>query len=256
MGNRKLQSKKILLYVILLSCIPLGLWIFNLVRTVEVQTQFKYIKDFGIQMPVNYKVHGIDVSKFQGAINWRAVKQTQVDGIQIKFAFIKATEGVTITDTRFKRNWEEAKKNHIIRGAYHFFYSTRDPLLQAKNFKNKVTLESGDLAPVLDIEVHNNKSAAHIQKMAKIWLDEMEATYGVKPIIYTSVHFYEKYLGSDFDRYPLWIAHYYQEERPRIQRDWIIWQHSDRGRLPGISTTVDFNVLRGDMKDLMKLCIP
>lgn len=218
--------------------------------------KFVRYQEFGIDIPVNYKIHGIDVSKFQKEINWQAVKQMRVQKIRISFAFIKATEGITRQDPSFKDNWEKAGKAGIIRGAYHFFYATRNPIRQAINFNNVVTLQSGDLPPVLDIETTNNLPASVIRSTAKIWLEEMERVYKVKPIIYTNIHFYETYLGDEFDGYPLWIAHYYQKERPRSVRNWKFWQHSDIGRVNGIRTTVDFNVFKGDSTDLAKLCLP
>jgi len=217
---------------------------------------FVRYEEFGIDMPVNYAIHGIDVSKFQKEINWDAVQQMQVDKIRISFAFIKATEGITRQDAAFKRNWQKAGEAGLIRGAYHFFYATRDPLKQAVNFKNVVQLTSGDLPPVLDIETHNNQPPAVIRSTAKIWLEELENAYGIKPIIYTNLKFYNTYLGDEFNDYPLWIAHYYQKERPRVDREWVFWQHSDIGRVNGIKTIVDFNVFRGDSAALMKMCLP
>lgn len=217
---------------------------------------FVRYEEFGIDMPVNYSIHGIDVSKFQRDINWEAVKQMQVDKIRISFAFIKATEGITRQDAAFKRNWKKAGDAGLIRGAYHFFYATRDPIKQSVNFRNVVQLTSGDLPPVLDIEMHNNQPAAVIRSTARIWLEEMEKAYGIKPIIYTNLKFYNTYLGDEFNDYPLWIAHYYQKERPRVNREWLFWQHSDIGRVNGIKTIVDFNVFRGDSAALMKLCLP
>ncbi|WP_343667390.1 glycoside hydrolase family 25 protein [Chitinophaga sp.] len=217
---------------------------------------FVRYEEFGIDMPVDYEIHGIDVSKFQKNINWEAVEQMQVENIHISFAFIKATEGITRQDANFKQNWSRAKRAGVVRGAYHFFYATRDPLKQAINFQNIVQLEPGDLPPVLDIEVSNNQPAAVIRSTARVWLEEMEKAYGVKPIIYTNVHFYETYLGDEFDDYPLWVAHYYQKKKPASARNWLFWQHNDGGRVNGINTTVDFNVFRGDSLAFSKLLIP
>ncbi|HEY8957878.1 glycoside hydrolase family 25 protein [Chitinophaga sp.] len=249
-----MKSIRIRLLLIFLTVLATAAYLWW--RGLEKQVKFVRYEEFGIDMPVNYKIHGIDVSKFQKDINWAAVKQMQVDKIRISFAFIKATEGITRQDAAFKQNWDRAGKAGLIRGAYHFFYATRDPLKQAINFHNVADLQSGDLPPVLDIETSNNQPAAVIRSTAKIWLEEMEKVYKVKPIIYTNIHFYETYLGSEFDRYPLWIAHYYQKERPRSDRAWLFWQHSDIGRVNGIRTTVDFNVFKGDSTDLAKLCIP
>lgn len=248
---KSIRIRLLLIFLAILAAAAYLWW-----RGLEKQVKFVRYEEFGIDMPVNYKIHGIDVSKFQKDINWAAVKQMQVDKIRISFAFIKATEGITRQDAAFKQNWDRAGKVGLIRGAYHFFYATRDPLKQAINFHNVADLQSGDLPPVLDIETSNNQPAAVIRSTAKIWLEEMEKVYKVKPIIYTNIHFYETYLGSEFDRYPLWIAHYYQKERPRSDRVWLFWQHSDIGRVNGIRTTVDFNVFKGDSTDLAKLCIP
>lgn len=247
------KAWRALLALLFLAIITFAGWLWWLQR--EDALNFVRYEEFGIDMPVNYSIHGIDVSKFQKNINWSAVEQMQVDKIHISFAFIKATEGITRQDANFKQNWQRAKKAGIIRGAYHFFYSTRDPFKQVINFQNVVQLEPGDLPPVLDIEVHNNQPPAQIRSTARIWLEEMEKAYGIKPIIYTNIHFYETYLGEEFDDYPLWVAHYYQKERPSTKKSWLFWQHSDMGRVNGISTTVDFNVFRGDSLALRKLCI-
>lgn len=251
---RKKKPGRLLLILMLAAVAAAAAWIWWQQR--QEALNFVRYEEFGIDMPVNYSMHGIDVSKFQREINWEAVKQMQVDKIRISFTFIKATEGITRQDAAFKNNWQKAGKAGLVRGAYHFFYSTRDPIKQAINFRNVVQLESGDLPPVLDIEMHNNQPAAVIRSTAKIWLEEMEKAYGIKPIIYTNLKFYNTYLGDEFNEYPLWIAHYYQKERPRVNREWLFWQHSDIGRVNGIKTIVDFNVFRGDSAALMKLCLP
>jgi lysozyme len=248
------KAGRLLLVLILIAAVTGLAWLWWQQR--QEALNFVRYEEFGIDMPVNYAIHGIDVSKFQRDINWEAVRQMQVAKIRISFAFIKATEGITRQDAVFKRNWQKAGQAGLIRGAYHFFYATRDPIQQAINFRNVVRLESGDLPPVLDIEMHNNQPPAVIRSTAKIWLEEMEKAYGIKPIIYTNLKFYNTYLGDEFDDYPLWIAHYYQKERPRVNREWLFWQHSDIGRVNGIKTIVDFNVFKGDSAALMKLCLP
>src|SRR5688572_22148084 len=134
----------------------------------------------------------------------------------------------------------------MIRGAYHFFIGSKDGKKQAENFIDKVELAPGDLPPVLDIEQLNGATTADIKREAKEWLKVVENHFQVKPIIYTNVDFYTRHLGIEFDGYPLWIAHYYQPEQPRISRAWVFWQHSDEGRVNGIVSKVDFNVFNGD----------
>jgi lysozyme len=109
-----------------------------------------------------------------------------------------------------------------------------------------VDLEEGDLPPVVDIEQTYGVNSAILKKELKEWLDVIENYYNVKPIIYTSVSFYSRYLGKEFNSYPLWAAHYYQYDVPRIDRNWDFWQHSEEGRVNGILSKVDFNVFNGD----------
>src|SRR5215212_2570897 len=154
------------------------------------QMQFVHYKEFGIPIPADYAIHGIDVSRYQQRISWQAVKTLQVNNIKLGFAFIKATEGNGNLDPYFKRNWKKAKEAGVTRGAYHFFIASKDGLTQAQNFMKKVSLESGDLPPVLDVEQANGANATTIREEVKECLQAFEFNYGVKPIIYTSIDFY------------------------------------------------------------------
>lgn len=218
--------------------------------------EFVHYKEFGIPIPADYAIHGIDVSRYQQRISWETVKQMQVNEIKLGFAFIKATEGNGNVDPYFKRNWKRAKDAGITRGAYHFFIASKDGTTQAKNFIKKVELESGDLPPVLDVEKTHRAGAVDIRREVKEFLDVVEITYSVKPIIYTNIDFYNHYLKGYFDEYPLWVAHYLQPHKPRIKRDWTFWQHSEAGRVNGILAKVDFNVFNGDSTDFHSLLVP
>lgn len=257
MGRKrfKIQRHKLILIVFLLLIFSVSVIIFSewLNRRKIKHTRYP---EFGIIIPGGYEIHGIDVSKYQSVIAWEEVKAMNVKNIRLGFAFIKATEGIGNTDPRFKRNWKKSKEAGIYRGAYHFFIASKDGRMQAENFIDKVELVSGDLPPVLDIEQLNGTTTAQLKTEVKKWLSIVENHYGVKPIIYTNVDFYNRNLGSEFDEYPLWVAHYYQPEQPRINRGWIFWQHSDEGRVNGISSPVDFNVFSGDSSDLIALLIP
>lgn len=213
-------------------------------------------RQFGISIPTAYSIHGIDVSRYQQNISWRLVKEMKVSNIQLGFAFIKATEGNNLVDPFFNRNWKKAREAGITRGAYHFFNPKKDGRSQAKRFMNTVELQSGDLPPVLDIEKGWGVSKAKLQQEVRAWLVAVEQAYGVKPILYTYVTFYEKYLQGAFDDYPLWIAHYYQPGSPRISRAWHFWQHSEEGHVNGIGNRVDFNVFNGDSADFRALLLP
>lgn len=210
------------------------------------KSRFVRYPAFGIPIPEEFSIHGIDVSKYQQTISWELVKDMKVKDIQLGFAFIKATEGIENTDPQFKRNWKKSKQAGVIRGAYHFFLATKDGRSQAENFIDAVDLEKGDMPPVVDVEQTYGVNIAILKKELKEWLDVVEFNYGVKPIIYTNVDFYSRYLGKEFDDYPLWAAHYYQYNSPRIDRNWDFWQHSEEGRVNGILSKVDFNVFNGD----------
>lgn len=197
----------------------------------------------------DYAIQGIDVSRYQLNINWEKVAQQG-----IHFAFVKATEGATHLDTLFDKNWKAINAAGIRRGAYHFFRPNTDPLLQAQHFIDHVDLAAGDLPPVLDIEVLDNNHPTLIIASLKIWLDTIYQHYGVRPVLYTNLKYYNKHLAGHFDDYPLWIARYSKEE-PVLAcgRDWQFWQYGNRGNLLGVDGYVDFNVFYGDWMDLDQL---
>lgn len=210
---------------------------------------------FGIEIPINYGIHGIDVSKYQQMVDWESVKEMNVENVKIGFAFIKATEGNVNEDKFFKRNWKKIKDAGVVRGAYHFFISTKSGRTQAENFIGTVDLSPGDLPPVLDVEQTYGVAPDKIRQRVKEWLVIVENYYGIKPIIYTNVDFYKQYLKDEFDDYPLWVAHYLQKDRPRIHRPWHFWQHSEQGRVNGILHKVDFNVFNGDSTEFRSLLL-
>lgn len=106
---------------------------------------------FGISLPTNHSIHGIDVSKYQNNINWKSVKAMQVDNIKIGFVFIKSTEGLNMVDMNYRKNWFYAQEENITKGAYHFFICSKSGKVQAENYIETVKLKKGDLPPVLDI---------------------------------------------------------------------------------------------------------
>jgi len=252
--QQKRRNRNQIIFVILLIILAVAVkvfeewWYFNYAKPVR-------YPEFGIDIPGGYAIHGIDVSRYQQAIDWDEVKTMKVKEIKIGFAFIKATEGTTLADPNFLRNWKKSKKAGVYRGAYHFFTPSKDGRTQAQNFIDNVELDKDDLPPVLDIEQINGTATAQLKKEAKKWLEVIENHYGIKPIIYTNVDFYKRYLGSEFDEYPLWAAHYYQPYEPRINRGWVFWQHSDKGRVNGITAKVDFNVFNGDSVEFRNMLI-
>lgn len=251
--NKKKTSSKILpLILIVLAALAAGVY-----YTVNYINRPAFVRypAFGIDIPVNYAIHGIDVSRYQLNINWKEVENMHINNVKIGFSFIKATEGTESVDGRFRKNWFDAKKAGIPRGAYHFFNASKSGKAQAENFIETVTLEKGDLPPVLDIEQIRGTSLTILQQRVGDWIKMVEKHYKVKPIIYTNADFYENFLADKFDGYPLWVAHYLVKNKPRIRRNWIFWQHNEAGRVNGIKAFVDFNVFNGDSTAFKKLLL-
>lgn len=206
--------------------------------------------------PEGYEIHGIDISHYQGRIDWDKLRTGMIDGYPLRFIIVKSTEGSTRLDTNFYDNFYQAREYGFIRGAYHFWSNKSKPREQAWYFLKNVHLEDGDLPPVLDIEHKpSNRSVEEFQMDVLTWLHIVEDRYHVKPIIYTYYKFKQAYLSAPvFDDYPYWIAHYYVD-KVEYRGPWKFWQHTDAGRLPGIKGYVDFNVYNGSYYDLKKLTI-
>jgi len=196
-------------------------------------------------------LHGLDVSHHQKRIAWDSVASKE----PVDFVFVKATEGGDFVDSLFCHNWEDLRRLGIRRGAYHFFRAYGCGEDQAHNFLSQVTMEPGDIAPVLDIEILDGIDPEVMAQEARIWLQTVQQHLGVKPIIYTNQHFYEQYLAHHFDEYPLWIARY-SEEKPTLSagKNWEIWQFSNQGCIEGIPRKVDLNVFMGSHAMLDRLC--
>lgn len=207
--------------------------------------------------PVGYEIRGIDISHYQGQIDWEKLHNALIEGSPVKFVIIKSTEGNNYVDENFADNFKHAKENGFIRGVYHYF-SMRSPAReQAYFFLDKVTLETGDLPPVLDVE-HKpaDMSVEEFQREVLTWLHVVEDRYHVKPIIYTYYKFKDQYLSDErFDGYPYWIAHYYVDKM-EYPGQWKFWQHTDAGKLPGVQGYVDLDIYNGSYYDLKQLVIP
>lgn len=231
---------------------PAWNWINNIGRNPNYRTY----KTFNIRIPVNYKIHGIDVSSYQGRIDWQKVKNMKEDSVHISFAFIKATEGTERVDPYFERNWRDGQNAGITCGAYHFFWPEKSGKLQAAFFLENVKLQKGNLPVTVDVEQLNGVPPAKMREELKAFLKEIEIKTKTKPIIYTVLKFYQDNLLGHFDNYTLWIAHYYE---PTLKEgkttSWKFWQHSDAAKINGISSRVDFDVFSGDSLAFKKLLV-
>jgi lysozyme len=203
-----------------------------------------------------FEIQGIDISHYQGVIDWEQLRNAMINKAPVRFVIIKSTEGSTLIDENFKDNFYNAREYGFIRGAYHFYSTKSEARQQAYHFLRNVQLEEGDLPPVLDVEhVPEGMQTQEFQKEILTWLHVVEDHYHVKPILYTYYKFKEKYLSDQrFDSYPYWIAHYYVDKM-EYKGEWKFWQHTDAGRLPGIKGYVDFNLYNGSYYDLKQLCL-
>lgn len=214
----------------------------------------KAIKKEFDQFFSQWKVYGIDVSHYNGNIDWDDV-ETIFGEHEIHFAFIRATAGKNKVDNKFQRNWTAKKHERIKIGAYHYYRPDENSIEQADNFINTVKLSPGNLPPVLDIEAKPKKqSMVALKQGLKKWLNKVESHYGVKPIIYSGSSYFTAFLKKEFGEYPLWIANYNRTKKP-VSDDWLFWQYSSRGIVKGADDRLDINVFNGNKEDLKTLVI-
>ena len=189
-------------------------------------------------LPQEFHSHGIDLSKYQNDIDWDVFfKQADTT---ISFIYCKATEGKSLVDSHYKKNTNELRKHQKKYGVYHFFVPSTDAQNQAEHFLNNYTYEPGNLPPVLDVETQSIPDSVLIERM-KIWLTIVEKETGVRPIIYTSYHFYTTKFRNTFLSYQFWIAKYGSYVKELNDKRVIYWQYSDAGGIPGIDGPVDLN---------------
>jgi GH25 family lysozyme M1 (1,4-beta-N-acetylmuramidase) len=197
---------------------------------------------------------GIDVSYWQDGIDWSAVA-----GDGVRYAFIRVSDGNTFIDPRFQENWRGARQAGVLRGAYQFFRSNRDPIEQANILLDQMgPLQAGDLPPVIDVESTDGQSSATVARKVKAWVDHVKARLGVTPIVYTGPYFWRDSVKSDAHvDSPLWIAHYGTDcpLTPEPWSNWTFHQYSDSGRVRGIRGNVDMNAFRGTLADLQALAV-
>lgn len=197
-------------------------------------------------------VQGIDVSYWQGDIDWEKVNEAGVH-----FAFIKATEGGDRLDPKFIENWNAAKRVGIARGAYHFIYWCRPAHEQALWFMLNVPQDPDALPPVLDLEWHTHSPTcpqklprSEALEMIKILLSALERHTGKRPIIYTDPQFHREVLEGEFNQYHFWLRSVAAEPHKIYgKRSWAFWQFTTTGTVPGIEGPVDRNIFNGTFAD-------
>lgn len=205
--------------------------------------------DFGRRGPTSFPVHGIDAARFQGAMNWRQIKQQG-----IKFAWLKATEGGDLLDPEFRANWRRAKRAGVPVGAYHFYYFCTDPETQAKWFIKNVPRLRGGMPPVLDLEWNPfsptctvRPPAAEVRRLANRFIQIVERHYQTKVVIYTAPDFWERNDVAHLKR-GFWLRSTAQHVEKRYNDDnWRFWQYTSTGILDGIEKEVDLNCFNGTL---------
>lgn len=198
------------------------------------------------------RARGIDVSYYQGVIDWAAVKNAGID-----FAIVRVSDGTGFRDPQFARNWRESKANGLVRGVYQFFRPTQDPVAQADLLLAELDalggIQPGDLPPVCDLEVRDGRSAAQVVAAMDAWIARVVARTGIKPLIYTSPSFWNALAAPSHEEdNGLWIAHW-GVNAPTVANGWLewtFWQTSATGRVAGISGDVDTNLFNGSVDDL------
>ncbi|WP_426231749.1 glycoside hydrolase family 25 protein [Pararhizobium sp. DWP3-4] len=207
--------------------------------------------NFGKASPRKLAVHGVDVSRWQGEMDWAKLRTQGAN-----FAYIKATDGGDHLDPMFRTNWKRAKDAGLKRGAYHFFYWCRTAGEQADWFIRNVPRDPDALPPVIDVEYNGESSCKYrlsrakaIEKM-QVFMDKLERHYGKRPVIYTAPDFYRDNLTGEFKDYPFWlrsVAAHPSQVYPG--RKWLFWQYSGSGLSHGVEGRIDLNVFRGSEAD-------
>ncbi len=198
-----------------------------------------------------YPVRGIDVSHHQGAIDWDKLSKQGVD-----FVYIKASEGGNFKDPEFSRNWRNAARIRLSRGAYHFFTFRKSGLDQAENFIRTVPVEAGVLPPVIDFEFGGNSKDVPskeivLEEMSE-FVRQVEKKYGKTPIIYVTQSSYESFFKEEGYRYRFWIRDIFWTPDLSGRKKWVFWQYANNGRIQGINGRVDLNVFTGSQQEFQE----
>lgn len=211
------------------------------------------INDIKVFFISEQTVVGVDISHYQGNVDFEKMQKEN-----IKFVFIKATEGAKYKDEMFENNYKNAQNSGIFIGAYHFFSAKSSGDKQANNFIKNVGDLKGKLPPVVDVEVYGSDDGTYdIVTELKECLNVLEDYYGAKPIIYTSIKNYKIYIESNFESYPLWIRSVYFPPC-FITKEWTFWQYSDSERkdfYDGEEECIDMNVFNGNIEELKNMLL-
>lgn len=181
-------------------------------------------------------VHGIDLSHYQGNVFWETVG----DNSKMAYVYLKATEGGTNVDSKYKQNIDLAHRSGLKVGSYHFYRARIPQKTQLENFMAQCRPGDQDLLPMIDVETKSGLETEEFCDSLFKFLHLVEKAYRQKPLIYTGANFYDHYLLGKLDSYKLMIAQYTKRE-PVLKdgRDFEMWQYTGKGKLNGINGYVD-----------------
>ncbi|QED49484.1 glycoside hydrolase family 25 protein [Cytobacillus dafuensis] len=203
----------------------------------------------------HYPVKGVDVSSYQGEIEWAQIQEQD-----LKFAFIKATEGSTFVDKYFEKNWKSAENTTLRIGAYHFFSYDSEGKSQAQNFIKTVPISEQALPPVIDVEFYGDKGKnppyrSQVEKELHTLVKMLEEHYGKRVILYTTRKAYDLYIKNSFEQCDIWIRDVFTKPSLPDKRKWTFWQYTDREQLYGYNGEekyIDVNVFYGSEKEFIE----
>ncbi len=182
-----------------------------------------------------------------------------MDSNKYKFVYIKATEGGDFLDPRFRENYDAAIKNNMLVGGYHFWNFCTSKEGQLKNILNTIPAMPGTLVPAIDVESLKECDGARISEkpynnIAYI-SNEIEKHYGAKPLIYTTNEFLNRYPNLLKLENKFWLRSLVGSPSTYHNKDWLIWQYYNAGKVKGITGPADLNVLKGSLKNLEELIL-
>ena len=235
-----MKNKIFILIAIILLLVTLDLWL------------FLGIIKFNNLSKEQYPVRGVDVSAYQGKIDWKKLSEQD-----IQFAYIKATEGSSFVDEYFQENYKNAQETSLKIGAYHFFSYDSDGVTQADNFIKNVEKIDNMLPPVIDVEFYGDKkknppNEEQVQEQLKILIEKLKENYEKEPIIYSTNEAYELYIADSFQNSEIWIRDIIKSPNLPDNRKWTFWQYTNREILEGYQGEekyIDMNAFNGTKEE-------
>lgn len=231
---------------------------FTVIAVVGILLVYNGVVSFNTPPKSKYPVRGVDVSSYQGEIDWQILSEQN-----IQFAFIKATEGSRFSDKKFSYNLSEALKTNLKVGAYHFFSYDSSGKSQADNFIKTVPKTENMLPPVIDVEFYGDKKEnppdkEKTTKELSVMIEALNEYYGLMPIIYVTEKSYELYIENLYNECDIWIRDVFFSPELSDGRSWTFWQYTDKAKLDGYSGEekyIDMNVFNGSKEDFARYCI-